>query len=196
MKQLFTLLCIALLCSCGASKKTTNKTETNTDSTGTKSSLVVDVKKKEANRNTTSQATEKTQTEGSYKKTTTTVREYYSDEFEFEGSDETRSSTLEHVEVVAAKPSAKKPGLKMKETTTTVEEGIQKQIKDAAMLEEKSGKIAGVDSSARDEKQGSQVSTNQETKGSNRANITLLPWWAILLLIIGLALFIGIKTLK
>lgn len=203
MKQLFLLCCVALLCSCGITKKTTNNEKSNTDSTGNKSSIVTQVKKIEATDTAKTSSTTKKTTEGTYKKTTKTVREYFGDEFGFDVEDTATAHAVVRFQKIdtadfplaakQTKTTDRKPIYR--ETTTIEEEGAQKAVEDAAMLHEQTSKIAASDSSNENKKQSSNVSASQETKATSKFDLSIVPWW-LLLLIIAIIVWVVIRRIN
>lgn len=219
MKQLLIFTCIVLLCSCNAIKKISNKTQTNTDSTVKRTSSIVDVKKKDTTGTTVTTTTNKKTSDSGYKKVTTVVREYYTDEFDFEGDKQTPQPTKENVQTqvtrvnaddyfAPAKPSAnkpakpsanaaaKQPALRMKETITTEETGIKKTVEEAAMLQDQTAQIKTVDSSNNKGTQVSNTKSTQANESSSKVSFSLLPWWLWLIIVIVLALFIYLKVIN
>jgi cobalamin biosynthesis Mg chelatase CobN len=215
MKQFLILICIAVLCSCNAFKKISNKTQSNTDSTGAKSSFYVDVKKKDTTGTTITTTTNKKTSDSGYKKTTTIVREYYTDEFDFEGNNETKKPAKDSLQTKVIKVSpddyfapanhlakhstnaaAKQPGLRMKETITTEETGNKKTVEDAAMLQDQTAEIKTVDNSSHKFTQVSTIKSSQEKESSSKVSFSLLPWWLWLIIVIVLALFIYLKVIN
>lgn len=209
MKQLLTLLCIALLCSCNAVKKATTQTHTNTDSTGNKTSLLTLVKAKDSTGTTTTQATEKKAAESGYKKTTTTVKEYFGDEVDL-GDPDTETKTISWgqppkftypqrpvvrldttniktlddstflINFFKSKNYVSRPVYK--ETTTTVEEGTAKAISEAVSATQNAGKISANDSEVKVNAEQSSKKTEGDKKEALKLSLSLLPWWLWLIL--------------
>jgi cobalamin biosynthesis Mg chelatase CobN len=190
MKQLL-IICISLsLFSCNASKKATSATHATADSTGAKSSSVIEVRKKDSTGTNTATSTDKKTTEAGYKKTTTTVKEYFGDEFDFEGDTAAKAGVISWS---PSKDSAKikAPGKRQirpiaRETTTTVEEGNLKAIEEAAMLSNNTGKIQNSDSAFADHKETANKTTTQNSESTSKLSLSLLPWWIWLLIVLAI----------
>lgn len=200
MKQLLILFCVAALCSCGFIKKTTNKTQTNTDSTGSKTSVHLDVKKADSAGTATSVTKTTKTSENGYKETTVT-KEYFSDELDFEGEAEkdkpakdTGKASVTIPASMSANATAKRKFL-YRETTTTREGAFKTNEAQVQQTDQKST-VQKIDSSKHEEGQTSNVSTGTKTDQGSKTHITLVPWYVIIILIIALVLFIIYKVRK
>lgn len=189
MKQFLFLICIALsVCSCNAVKKITSHKHTTQDSTGTKASSFVEVKKTDSTTKETTQESGKKQAESGYKKTTTRVEEYFSDEF---GEDTTISKPGDTAQA-KINPGPRKPAnipgnLKRRTTTVIEEEGFRNEIEAIEKLHEKAGQLRGSDSLSADQKETASQSSTQDEKQSSKVSFSLLPWWLWLLVILAIA---------
>src|SRR5438034_3113607 len=84
MKQIFILVCIALsLCSCNSLKKLTVQKENRYDSAINKATRVMEIKRKDSAGSGTLTTTQTKTSDSGYTRITN-VREYYSDEFDFD----------------------------------------------------------------------------------------------------------------
>ncbi len=198
MKQLLVLLCaVFFLCSCSISKKTANKTQSNIDSSVTKNTAITNVKKSDSTGKEKTQATEKQRVESGYKKTTTTVVEWFSDEFgddeaivsvdtpkvnipKEQGKDSSKAKRPPWVNSQGKRPA----NLVKRSTTTTEEEGFKNASNEAEVLNEKTGTQNSNDSLSADHNEQANKKASQKDSDSKEFRFGLLPPWVLFLLII------------
>lgn len=204
MKQLlFLILCTASLCSCHVLKKANKSNKTNTEILTNTTSTDVEVKKKDSTGTNTTKTTESKKIDSGYTKTTTIVREWFSDEF---GDEE---DTAKRERLVYVDPQLYSGGgmwvneyatgiegkLKKRETISIQETGFKNASNDFAMMNENAGKISGLDSSNKTAAINTQAKTAQETKENSKFNLSVVPWYVFVFLIVAIigAIYLKVK---
>lgn len=189
----------ALMCSCRGVKKLSSALQTHKDSTTAKTSVHVDVKKTDTAGTTTTTTTTKKNVDSGYKKTTTVVKEWFSDEF---GEDDSTVKNTVNKEdystgIVSTrkKDTAKKShGMPLyRETVTMVEEGNKKSNEDVATATAQASNKQSVDSSHKDDNEKTNVVEHKKQVQESKTQLTILPWWFILIL--GVVFFIVVYIL-
>jgi len=204
MKQLLTIFLIAFFfCSCSAIKKTTNKTQTNSDSTGSKSSVLVDIKKKDSVGTGVVKTTETKASDNTYTKTTTT-KEYYTDEFDFEGSVDTSNGNAHTGTTIAPndyfpykKPQdkTKNPGKLLYKETTTKEVGTLQTKENKEQLSKQKSDVHEVDNKTKKEDQKTQASKEENKVNKSKDVFRFLPGIGVVLFVL-ILLYIGYRYYK
>lgn len=193
------------LCSCHVMKKTNHTNKTNVEVVTKTKSSDVDVKKNDSTGTNTTRTTGEATSQSGYTKTTTTVREYFSDEFGEPDTQATKKDTGRIHFYYAAGPNFRvdtilrannEPKLKLRETITTFETGFKNDSNSFAGLTETAGKISASDSINKSSEATNETKTTQASEDNSKFSLSFLPWW--LWLIVGLMVlgyfFIRFKT--
>lgn len=184
-------------------KKANKSNKTNTEILTNTTSTDVEVKKKDSTGTNTTKTTESKKIDSGYTKTTTIVREWFSDEF---GDEE---DTAKRERLVYVDPQLYSGGgmwvneyatgiegkLKKRETISIQETGFKNASNDFAMMNENAGKISGLDSSNKTAAINTQAKTAQETKENSKFNLSVVPWYVFVFLIVAIigAIYLKVK---
>lgn len=196
MKYLLVLLSFAALCSCNLTKKATTKTQTNADSTGTKSSSLVDVKKKDTAGAIVTTTTNKKVSNSGYDKTTT-VEEYFSDEFGFDAKDPKKATAKDtgSQKSIVTHSGAENPAGKLLYRKTTIQEkGVVKTTENDSTAQTQTANAKSVDSSNHANMQTATVTNTQVKEKDSKLNLSIFPWWLWLIIVAAIAAAIYFKV--
>lgn len=198
MKQLLflTTIAAALLFSCKTVKKTAHEEQARTDSAGTKTAVVYDLKKKGTAGANTSVFTATKTTDSGYTKKKVTKEWFLSDEFDL-GPDSVPASVV----VVGKKPQdstvkvAAPRGRWYYRETEEFETGNKKTDEQQAAQTEQKSKVNEVDSSGRNDQQQSNTSSNTSSTDKDKGTVSAFPGWVLigLLAVVLLALWWYLK---
>lgn len=186
MKHLATILTLIIFFSCTASKKSTRERRETVDSASVKKEYFGAVSKTDSSADKKKEIELSKKSDSGYSKRTV-VREFYSDEFDFDGPDTLRPVKNQ----IPEKPGDQRPrsaagtskaGRLLYRETETIETGQlskseSEKIKETAETELKkvdSGAVAKSDSSVFGQKSTESYKDSKKT--------TFLPWWALLII--------------
>lgn len=189
MKQLFYLTCMLTLFACHTVKKTNTTTATHNDSTTVKKSVQVQTKSTDSTGRQKLLAAKQKKSSNEYKKTTT-VKEYFGEEFDFEGEDTTTHAAQDSTK----RKAVKAPGLRYRETVIE-ETGKGKQLENALTIEDNTAQIKDTASNVSTTDEKTNVSNGSESQATSTSKFSFLSlWWLwLLLVLIALALYYKFK---
>lgn len=179
MKKLLTIVPFMMaLLSCTTLKKNTSKAATKTDSAGKKLSVVTSVKNADSAVTGTNKESSSNKSENNYTRTTT-IKEYFGDEFSFESSPSSIDTS-----------HSLNPGiLKYRETTTT-EAGNTKHTIVQRRENEQKKIVHSIDSSQQNQYESYKVNKTTSTKVTNKNSHKVLPGILLLILFLFIVLLI------
>lgn len=184
---IFVIFLLCLVAACRTTKSTKTEGHKTVDSSTVLLIKNTDVRKKDSTGKDKTAATSKTLTDSTYERETT-IRETYSDEFDFLGPDSLPDSR--HIK------GGKRPGLTSR-TITVKERGVLRRDDNSTANAEHKTKLKTVDSIVAVDSTGHSVSVSESSTTATTAKVApFIKWWYWLLLIILIILYYLNKRFK
>lgn len=181
MKHFATILTLLFLFSCSASKRTASRSSESIDSAKVKKDISISVSKSDSSNTGKRITNTQTKSDSGYTKKTT-IREYYSDEFDFGPGDSLRPlKNRDTLKTGEQRPRSaagnSKPGRLLYRETQIEERGSVARIEDKKEISQAGSSLKKYDSSSGSKSDSAVYGKEASAQSKSDQQTTFLPWW-------------------